>query len=195
MFVAPVVLDFLDSHREVTVRTVLDDHVIDLIEAGIDVAVRIGPMADSSFTATGVGSVRRMLCASPGYLERRGTPRKPADLEALDALVFSGASARSEWTLGGGRAARTVRPRSILAVNDADVIIAAAIAGHGVARVLSYQVGEAVASGTLVRLLPSFEPPPIPVSVVCPAGRDSSPKVRAFFDFAVARLRATSWLS
>lgn len=195
MFVAPLVLEFIDAHREVTVRTVLDDHVIDLIEAGIDVAVRIGPLADSSFTATRVGSVRRVLCASPDYLVKHGTPRKPADLEALDALVFSGASARSEWTLGTGRAARTVRPRSLLSINDADVIIAAAIAGHGVARVLSYQVGDAVAAGSLVRLLPSFEPPPIPVSVVCPAGRNSSPKVRAFFDFTVARLRAASWLS
>lgn len=195
MFVTPVVLDFLAAHREVTVRTVLDDHVIDLIEAGIDVAVRIGPLPDSSFTATRVGSVRRVLCASPGYLARHGTPRKPADLEALDALVFAGASARSEWTLGSGRAARTVRPRSTLSTNDADVSIAAAIAGHGVARVLSYQVGDEVAAGRLVRLLTPFEPPPIPVSVVCPAGRNSSPKVRAFFDFAVARLRAASWLS
>ena len=195
MFVAPIVLDFLEAHREVTVRTLLDDHVVDLIEAGIDVAVRIGPLADSSFTATRVGSVRRVLCASPAYLARHGTPRRPADLEALDALVFSGASARSAWTLGSGRAVRTVRPRSLLSINDADVIIAAAIAGHGVARVLSYQVGEAVAAGTLVRLLTPFEPPPIPVSVVCPAGRNSTPKVRAFSDFAVARLRAASWLS
>jgi len=156
MFVAPIVLDFLEAHREVTVRTLLDDHVVDLIEAGVDVAVRIGPLADSSFTATRVGSVRRVLCASPAYLARHGTPRRPADLEALDALVFSGASARSEWTLGSGRAVRTVRPRSLLSINDADVIIAAAIAGHGVARVLSYQVGEAVAAGTLVRLLTPF---------------------------------------
>ena len=195
MFVTPLVLDFLEAHREITIRTVLDDHVIDLIEAGIDVAVRIGPLPDSSFTATRVGSVRRVLCASPGYLARHGTPRKPADLEALDALVFAGASARSEWTLGSGRAARTVRPRSTLSTNDADVSIAAAIAGHGVARVLSYQVGDEVAAGRLVRVLAPFEPPPIPVSVVCPAGRNSSPKVRAFFDFAVARLRAASWLS
>jgi DNA-binding transcriptional LysR family regulator len=195
MFVTPLVLDFLEAHREVTVHTLLDDQVVDLIEAGIDVAVRIGALPDSSFTATRVGSVRRVLCASPGYLERHGMPRKPADLEALDALVFSGASARSEWTLGSGRAARTVRPRSMLSTNDADVIIAAAIAGHGVARVLSYQVSDAVADGRLTRLLTAFEPPPIPVSVVCPAGRGSSPKVRAFFDFAVARLRAATWLS
>jgi DNA-binding transcriptional LysR family regulator len=195
MFVTPLVLDFLEAHREITVHTRLDDQVIDLIEAGIDVAVRIGPLADSSFTATRVGSVRRVLCASPGYLERHGMPRKPADLEDLDALVFSGASVRSEWTLGNGRAARTVRPRSMLSTNDADVIIAAAIAGHGVARLLSYQVSDAVADGRLTRLLTPFEPPPIPVSVVCPAGRASSPKVRAFFDFAVARLRAATWLS
>lgn len=195
MFVTPLVLDFLETHREVSIRTVLDDHVIDLIEAGMDVAVRIGPLPDSSFTATRVGSVRRVLCASPGYLARHGTPRKPADLEGLDALVFSGASARSEWTLGAGRAARTVRPKSTLSTNDADVIIAAALAGHGVARLLSYQIGDAVAAGKLVRLLLPFEPPPIPVSVVCPAGRNGSAKVRAFFDFAVARLRAASWLS
>lgn len=195
MFVAPVVLEFLDEYREVTVRTVLDDHVIDLIEAGIDVAIRIGPLPDSSFTATRVGSVRRVLCASPDYLARHGTPRRPADLEALDALVFAGASTRSEWTLGSGRAARTVRPRSMLSTNDADVIIAAALAGHGVARLLSYQVGAEIAAGRLVRLLTAYEPPPMAVSVVCPAGRHGSAKVRAFFEFAVARLRAASWLS
>jgi DNA-binding transcriptional LysR family regulator len=135
------------------------------------------------------------LCASPDYLERHGTPRRPADLEAMDALVFAGASARSEWTLGSGRAARIVRPRSMLSTNDADVIVAAAVAGHGVARLLSYQVGNEVAAGKLVRLLTPFEPPPMPVSVVCPAGRHGSAKVRAFFDFAVSRLRAASWLS
>jgi DNA-binding transcriptional LysR family regulator len=194
MFVTPLVLEFLAAHPEITVHTVFDDHVIDLIEGGIDVAVRIGPLPDSSFTATRVGSVRRVLCASPAYLARHGVPRQPADLEALDALVFSGASARSEWTLGAGRAARTLRPRARLSTNDADAIIAAALAGHGVARVLSYQVGEAVAGGQLVRLLAQFEPPPIPVSVVCPAGRGGSPKVRAFFDFAVERLRSASWL-
>jgi DNA-binding transcriptional LysR family regulator len=194
MFVAPIVLDFLNEYREISVRTVLDDHIIDLIEAGIDVAIRIGPLPDSSFTATRVGSVRRVFCASPDYLELHATPRRPADLEALDALVFAGASTRSEWTLGSGRAARTVRPRSVLSINDADVIVAAALAGHGVARLLSYQVGNEVAAGKLVRLLTPFEPPPIPVSVVCPAGRHGSAKVRAFFDFAVARLRAASWL-
>jgi DNA-binding transcriptional LysR family regulator len=195
MYVAQVVLDFLAAHREVTVRTLLDDHVIDLIEAGVDVAVRIGALPDSSLTATRVGIVRRVLCASPAYLARHGTPRKPADLETLDALVFSGASARSEWVLGTGRAARTVRPRPVLATNDADVIIAAALAGRGVARVLSYQVGAEIAAGRLVRLLPAFEPPPLPVSVVSAAGRNGSPQVRAFFDFAVARLRAARWLS
>jgi DNA-binding transcriptional LysR family regulator len=194
MFVTPVVLEFLAAHPGVSVRTVLDDHIIDLIDAGIDVAVRIGRLADSSFTATRVGTVRRVLCASPEYLARHGTPRKPADLETLDALVFAGASARSEWTLGIGRKARTVRPRSLLATNDADVIIAAALAGHGVARVLSYQIGAEVAAGRLVRLLPGFEPSPIPVSVASPAGRNSSPKVRGFFDLAAARLRAADWL-
>jgi DNA-binding transcriptional LysR family regulator len=83
----------------------------------------------------------------------------------------------------------------MFSANDADVIIAAAIAGHGVARVLSYQVSDAVADGRLIRLLAPYEPPPIPVSVLCPAGRGGSPKVRAFFDFAVARLRAATWLS
>jgi DNA-binding transcriptional LysR family regulator len=83
----------------------------------------------------------------------------------------------------------------MLSTNDADVIVAAALAGHGVARLLSYQIGAEITAGRLVRLLTPFEPPPIPVSVVCPAGRHGSAKVRAFFDFAVARLRAAVWLS
>jgi DNA-binding transcriptional LysR family regulator len=195
MFVTPVVSEFLAAHPGISMRIVYDDHVIDLVEAGVDVAVRLGKLPDSSLTATRVGAVRRMFCASPAYLARRGTPKRPQDLDAHDALVFAGSTARSEWTLGRGRAARTVHPRAVLATNDADGIIVAALAGRGIARVISYQVGPHIESGKLVRLLAPFEDAPVPVSVVCPAGRRANAKVRAFVEFAVQRLRAASWLT
>jgi DNA-binding transcriptional LysR family regulator len=194
MFVSPLVLEFQRKHPQVSVRAHLEDHLLDIVDGGFDVAIRIGLLPDSSLTAVRVGFVRQIFCASPAYLEAHGMPRKPEDLEKLDAIVFAGSSARSEWVLGAGRQARTVRPRSVFSTNDGNVAIAAALAGHGVARVLSYQVGEEVRAGQLVRILASFEPPPTPVNVVYAAGREAPAKVRAFVQFIAPRLRAASWL-
>jgi len=194
MFVAPLVLDFLARYPQVSARMLLDDHVVDLVEAGIDVGVRIAHLPDSSLTAARVGTVRRVVCASPAFLAAHGTPRKPADLASLDAVVFAQGAAQQEWTFGSGRAAETVSLRSRFAVNGADVAIAAAVAGRGIARVLSYQIGPEVRAGKLKVVLTGFEPPPIPVSVVHPAGRTGTARVRSFVGFAIEKLRATAWL-
>jgi DNA-binding transcriptional LysR family regulator len=195
MFVAPIVLDFLARHPQVAARTVLIDHVVDLIEAGIDVGVRIAHLPDSSLTAARVGSVRRVICASPAFLAAHGTPRKVSDLASLDAVVFARDATQHQWVFGRGRKTEMVSLRSRFAVNTADVAVAAAVAGRGVARVLSYQIGPEVRAGKLRIVLPGSEPPPIPVSLVYPAGRASTARVRAFIDFAVERLRAADWLS
>src|SRR5262245_21178302 len=105
MFVAPLLLEFVSRHAQVSARTLLADHVVDLVENGVDVAVRIARLPDSSLTALKVGSVRRLLCASPAYLAARGTPRTPADLAAHDTIVFaSSGAAQTEWDFGAGRA-------------------------------------------------------------------------------------------
>jgi DNA-binding transcriptional LysR family regulator len=200
MHVAPLLLDFLDGHPQVTARLVLLDRVADLLEEGLDVALRIAHLPDSALQAVRVGSMRRVVCAAPGYLARHFTPTQPAELERLTAITFGAASAGGEWSFAGAqatnpRATLRVTPPSRLTVNAADVAIAAAVAGKGVTRVLSYQVAPELAAGRLVVLLEAYEPPPIPVHLVHLAGRRPDAKLRAFVDFAVARLRANPALN
>ena len=136
--------------------------------------------------------MRRVVCASPGYLAARGAPRTPADLSQLDAIAFSLSASPEEWSFASGE---TVSPPAQLIVNSNDVAIAAAVAGRGVARVLSYQIAPELRAGKLKIVLAEFEPPPIPISVVHAEGRRAAAKVRAFVDFAVERLRADSSLA
>ncbi|WP_437568529.1 LysR family transcriptional regulator [Sorangium sp. So ce542] len=194
MFVAPIVFDFLARHPRVSARTLLLDRVVDMLDEGIDVAVRIAHLRDSSLTAIRVGSVRRVVCASPGYLAARGAPATPADLARLDTISFSQTGAPEEWSFGSGARVEKVLPPSQLLVNTADVAIAAAAAGRGLARVLSYQIGPELRDGRLAIVLPAFEPPPVPIHVVHPEGRLAAARVRAFVDFLVERLRAEAWL-
>jgi DNA-binding transcriptional LysR family regulator len=192
MFVAPLVLDFLARHPRVTARTLFLDRVADLIDEGLDVAVRIAHLPDSSLRAVRVGSVRRVVCASPDYLAARGTPRTPVDLAQLDAIAVSLGASPEEWSFASGE---TVSPPARLIVNSNDVAIAAAVAGRGVTRVLSYQIAPELRAGKLEVVLADFEPPPIPISVVHAEARRAAAKVRAFVDFAVERLRADSSLA
>ncbi|WP_437286149.1 LysR family transcriptional regulator [Sorangium sp. So ce406] len=195
MFVAPVVFDFLARHPRVSARTLLVDRVVDMLDEGLDVAVRIAHLPDSSLTAIRVGTVRLVVCASPDYLAARGAPETPADLTQLDTIGFSQAAWPAEWSFSSGARVEKVLPPSQLLVNTADVAIAAAVAGRGLARVLSYQVGPELRAGRLRIVLPAFEPPPVPVHVVHPEGPRAAARVRAFVDFLVERLRSEAWLS
>jgi DNA-binding transcriptional LysR family regulator len=193
--VAPIVLDFLAQHPRVTVHAFFVDRIVSLLDEGFDVAVRIAHLPDSTLTAVRVGSVRRVTVASPDYLARRGTPKKPADLARHDAIAFSQTgNAGPAWTYhppGSKRKADRVvaEPRIQLVTNSTDVAIAAALAGRGIIRALSYQVQPELAAGRLRLVLPWMEPPPIPVHLVVPSGRKTAAKVRAFVDFAADRLR------
>jgi DNA-binding transcriptional LysR family regulator len=194
LFVAPLVTDFLAQYPQLLVRLLLIDRVVDLIEEGLDVAIRIAHLPDSSLTAVRVGSMRRVVCAAPAYLARHGTPRVPADLAHLEAIHFSFAQQRP-WTFRVNGRPRVVRPAAHLVANTAEVAVTAAVAGRGVARLLSYQVEREVRSGELQIVLPEFEPPPIPVHVVHAEGRRAAARVRTFVDFAAGRLRAENWLA
>jgi DNA-binding transcriptional LysR family regulator len=188
MHIAPLLFDFLAQHPRVSARTLFVDRIVDLIDEGLDIAVRIAPLPDSALHAVPVGSVRRVVCASPAFLAAHGELRAPADLARLDAIAFSiGGEAPEPWTFASGE---SVRPRSQLLVNSNDVAIAGAVAGHGLARVLSYQIAPQLRAGELRLVLEDFEPPPVPVSLVTLEGRRAAPRVRRFLDFAVARLRA-----
>jgi DNA-binding transcriptional LysR family regulator len=188
MHVLPVAAGFLAAYPDVDAKLLLSDRALDLIADQVDVAVRVGELPDSRMVATPLGTIRRVVCASPAYLKRRGTPRSPAELAGHDAIEFLGPFGADPWAFGGQRRQAPLRAR--LAVNTAEAAIDAALAGVGVARVLSYQVVDAVAAGKLKLVLTKHEPPPLPVHLLY-AGRARLPlKLRAFLDYAAPRLRA-----
>ena len=186
LHVAPLLFDFLDRHPRVAARLLLLDRVTDLVEEGMDAGVRIGRLPDSTLRAVRVGTVRLIVCAAPDYLARHGTPRTPADLAGHRAVTFSPAGTWRDWSFPGG----TVTPPSRLVVNTADAAVAAAVAGHGLTRVLSYQAAADLRAGRLLAVLADAEPPPLPVQIVHAEGRHAAAKVRAFIGFAAERLRA-----
>ncbi|HEY4068512.1 MAG TPA: LysR family transcriptional regulator [Burkholderiaceae bacterium] len=189
LFVAPVVLDFLARHPQVTVRGVFVDRVVHLMDEGFDVAVRIAHLPDSGLTAVRVGSMRRVVVASPAYLAERGVPASPTELGEHEAIGFSQSdgAAPAPWSFKGARDA--AQPRMRLSTNAGEVAIDAAVRGHGLARALRYQVDTELQAGRLQIVLAEFEPEPLPVHLVHVAGRMASAKLRTFIDFAAERLR------
>ena len=187
--VAPLITRFLDAYPEVQVELVLNDRNLDLIEEELDVAVRIGPLSDSSLLARRVGEVKRVVVASPDYVARRGTPLRPADLSGHDAIFGTSRSGAFEWRFGPPKRPTVVRLAPRLLVNEVETQLIAARAGHGLARVLSYQVVDDLSAGRLVRVLEQYEPSPLPVQLVARSGTHMAPKVRAFLDHAAAALR------
>ncbi len=185
---SPIVGGFLDSYPRVTVAALLFDRVVNLVEEGIDVGVRIGDLPDSSLIARRVGEVRRILVASPGYLARSGMPSVPGDLKLHSIIAFTGLMANREWRYVDGKAAKKIALSPRMEVNDAGAAIAAAQAGDGITIALSYMVVDAVRDGRLVPVLGEFTPEPVPVHLVYPHSRLVAPKVRAFVDFAAPRL-------
>jgi DNA-binding transcriptional LysR family regulator len=192
LHVLPVITEFLARWSEINVRLVLSDRNLHLIDDHIDVAVRIGALADSALAATKVGSVRRVVCGSPAYFAAHGAPKRPEDLTALTAVTFDQLSSSEHWIFPDPKSKREIRApvRSRLAVNTAEAAIDGAAAGLGVARVLSYQVAQAVLDGHIEIVLAEYEPAPAPVSLIH-AGHGLTPlKVRVLLNFAAPRLRA-----
>ena len=187
--IAPIVARFLDAHDGVEVELLLNDRNIDLIDEGIDVALRIGPLADSTLSARPVGQVRRLWVASPAYLERRGTPRTPGDLARHEALLGT-LRGNTEWAFAGARRGAAPRLAGRLRVDDVETRLRAARDGRGIAQLLSYQVADDLAAGRLVRLLQPYERPPLPVHLVTKGRAHRAPKIDAFLDFATRRLVA-----
>lgn len=186
--VAPVVTAFLDLFPEVQAELILHDRNLDLIEEGIDVAVRIGHLSDSSLLAKRVGEVRRIAVASPTYLARRGVPTRPAELAAHDTIFGTSTQGALEWRFGSKSRVVAVRVTPRLLVNEVEAQLVAARAGRGIARVLSYQVVDDLATGALVRVLREYEPPPLAVQLVAASRAHMPPKARAFLDHATDRL-------
>jgi DNA-binding transcriptional LysR family regulator len=188
LHVSGIVNSFLDAYPDTRIDLLLNDRYVDLIDEGVDVAIRVGTLADSGLVARAVGSMRGLVVvASPEYLARRGVPDRPAALARHD-LIFATVHQRpSEWRFGTSARGAVVRFTPKLSVNDVETQIAAARAGRGIARVLSYQVAADMKAGKLVRMLELFEAEPLPVHLVTPSAR-IAPKVRAFLDHATAAL-------
>lgn len=194
IYVLPIVLEYLDRHPGVAARTLFVDRVTNIVEEGVDVAVRIGHLPMSSLIAVRVGSVRRIVCASPDYLRRHGTPATPADLAKHQVVATTSAWSTLEWRFG--REEKTsvrVSPRLVCTAND--VAIEAAAQGWGLTRILSYQVAPLIAEGKLVPVLTEEEEAPLPIHIVHPEGRRVTAKVRAFVQLAAERLRENSLIN
>ncbi|WP_233872124.1 LysR family transcriptional regulator [Paraburkholderia adhaesiva] len=190
LHVVPVVADFLAHYPEIDVRLVLLDRVVNLLEEHIDVAVRIGDLPDSASVAIGLGAIRRVMCASPGYLAEHGVPQVPRDIAGHRCITVEGLGTARHWVLQVDKAPAQVAVHSRLVVNTVDAAIEAAMLGVGLTRVLSYQIKDALEDGKLDIVLEAFEPPPWPISLVH-AGQAPLPlKLRAFLDFATPRLRS-----
>jgi DNA-binding transcriptional LysR family regulator len=189
--VAPVVMEFAARYPDVEVELLLLDRVVDLVEEGIDAAVRISRLPESSMVAVRVGETRRVLCAAPTYLKSAGMPETPADLANHRCIIFTGLSSNNEWSFAGKPPMR-VPIRPVLRTNQFDVAIDAVLQGLGCGQFLCYQVEALTQKRRLTRILGKFEALPVPIQIVYPQARLLSPNVRAFVEIAVARLRARS---
>ncbi|MBS7810074.1 LysR family transcriptional regulator [Roseococcus pinisoli] len=190
LHVAPLMADYLRRYPETQGQLLLSDRWINLVEEGIDLAIRIGHLPDSGLAARPLGRTRQVLVASPGYLAQAGVPQEPADLARHQLIRFAGFDGPEEWRFQreGVEQRVTVAPR--LLTNSADAAIRAAERDIGLARVLSYQAREAIQAGRLQVVLGEFEPPARPIQLVWPAARLVSAKLRAFIDLAAG---TTDW--
>src|SRR5215469_915435 len=186
----PILAEFLRAYPDIDIRLVLADRILSLPEDHVDVALRVGTLPDSRLIALRLGTISRVVCASPAYLEARGTPKTPDDLAAHDCIIYDGILGPDVWKFvrDGAEVAITVQPR--LVVSNLEAANDAARAGIGLTRAFSYHVEAAVGAGTLTTVLDEFQPPTRPVNFVYAAGRFMPIKLRAFLDFAAPRLKA-----
>ena len=189
----PITDEFLDRHPDVSVNLLLLDRLVNLVDEGLDIALRIGHLPDSSLLATRLGGdVRRVVVGSPQYLAKHPPIKKPADLAKHQIIAFSnfGLDAWNFVRAKGSSIPRTVQFVPRYTVNSVRAAVASAISGLGLTRLYSYHVAECVKDGRLKIVLADAEHPPLPVHLLTPPGRVAVPKVRAFIDFAVPRLRS-----
>jgi DNA-binding transcriptional LysR family regulator len=187
--VVPILTEYRRRFPEVGVRLLLLDRNVNLLEEGVDVAIRIGHLADSSLVATRLAEVRRVVYASPAYLRKRGTPKHPRELAAHDCLSLTALTSGDAWRFRDNGRALEVKLRPRFVSNSGDAVIAMAESGQGVGIGLSYQIERQLARRSLAALLGKFEPEPLPVSAVYPHGRLTAAKVREFIALAAAHLK------
>lgn len=189
MFVAPVVSEYLAGHPEVSIELLLLDRIVDLVEEGMDMAVRVARLPDSSMVAHAIGATRRVVVASPALIKAGGLPRTPADLRGRRCISFTGVVSAAHWNFREGRKRVQVPVKNALVTNQIDASVLACVQGAGFGQFFDYHVLEQIKSGALRRILDAFEDEPIPASIVYPSARHQSPNVRSFVAFAQPRMQ------
>ncbi|MEM1190534.1 MAG: LysR substrate-binding domain-containing protein [Pseudomonadota bacterium] len=194
IYVMPILTDYLDSFPDVCADVLMLDRIVNLVEEGFDIAVRIGQLPSSGLSAVKVGRVRRVVCGSPEYFAEYGVPQEPGDLKAHSIVSASPVSPVPDWRFGR-QLDDVVKVRPRLSVSSVASAIAVAQSGWGLCRVLSYQIGPNLEAGTLKTVLEDFEPEPLPIHLVHIEGRRAAAKVRSFLDFAKDRMQAVAVLN
>ncbi|HEC73931.1 MAG TPA: LysR family transcriptional regulator [Methylophaga aminisulfidivorans] len=195
LYVMDGIISYLKNYPDMQVDALFVDRVVNMLEEGVDVAIRIGELQDSSYKAIKVGAIRRVLCASTHYLNEYGYPKKPEDLSNHRIILARGLSPSNELKFIDKGKATSVRVEPFLAVSDNFSAEKAVLADMGISRFLSYQVAESLESGTLKIILSDYEHPPVPVHVVHREGRYSSARTKSMIDWMVEHLRAQTSLN
>jgi DNA-binding transcriptional LysR family regulator len=194
LLIAPLLADFLHRYPAVSVELLLVDRAVDMVEEDVQLALHVGHLADSQLVARKLADVQMIVCAAPAYLQRVGIPGEPADLAHYDCLVFSDTPGAGEWRFTDGKTEYKIRIAARLWINSIDALVQAAKDGAGIARVPSWLVAADLADGRLRRILGDDQPAPAPVHLLFQSSRLASPKVRAFADYLISRMRGIDGL-
>lgn len=195
MYVASILTEYLQQNPSVAVRAAFYDRVSNLLDEGLDVAIRIGHLKDSSIYATPVGSVQRLVCASPDYLKKHGMPSHPSDLTDHEIIQATSIEPSTTWQFESSTGKESVKVTPRLQCSQIGTAITAARQGFGITRLMSYQIGEELKNGSLTRILRDYETRPLPISIIHLEGRQANAKIRSFIDLAIARLRANPYIN
>ncbi len=193
--IMPIITEYLEGNPEVSVKAMLYDRVTSLMEEELDVAIRIGHLKDSNLYAVTVGQVRRIVCGSPEYFKKHGKPESPSDLKNHRIIFPATFESVNQWHFDNNGKKEIIKLNPRLRCNQNAAALKAAILGHGITRLMSYQVGEELEKGTLQSILTGYEEAPLPVSVLHLEGRRANAKIRSFIDLAVERLRANPFIN
>jgi DNA-binding transcriptional LysR family regulator len=185
----PQVVEFLEAYPDISLRLMLTDDVLNMVDENIDIAIRIGPLPDSSMIATRIGSIRVVVCGSPSYLKTHGRPKQLGELRNCNCITIDDHSVPAVWRFERGNRARVAPIRSRLCVNTSEAAVLAAIDGAGFARVMSYKMDAAMRAGKLVIILEEFEPKPLPVYLLYAPQKPMPLKLRTFLDWMTPRLK------
>jgi DNA-binding transcriptional LysR family regulator len=194
-YIIPIVTEYLERNPAVSVKAVFYDRISNMLEEGLEVAIRIGHLQDASFYATHVGNVRRVVCGSPDYFVKYGIPQRPADLVNHKIIMASTVESSMSWKFMASGAKEIVKVTPHLDCNQNGAAVNAAILGCGVTRLMSYQVGEDIKSGKLQKVLDGYETEPLPINIIHLEGRRTTAKIRSFIDLCVKRLRSNPFIN